>query len=218
MNGGHDLGGMHGLGPVAPEPEAAEPVFHADWERRAFALTLACGMLGEWSIDASRHAREHQHPTDYLRHSYYENWLAGLGTLLVESGLVTGEELASGNARGRARVHAKTAAEAAAIIARGDPTRLDTGIGPAFSAGDRVRVINDHPAGHTRAPRYARGRTGTINRLHGAHVFADENARGNRVGEHLYSVRFEARELWGAAANGRGAVYIDLWEPHLEPA
>lgn len=218
MNGGHDLGGMHGLGPVAPEPESAEPVFHADWERRAFALTLACGMLGEWSIDASRHARERQHPAAYLRHSYYENWLAGLGTLLVESGLVTGEELASGTARGRARVHAKTAAEAAAIIARGDPTRLDTGIGPAFSAGDRVRVINDHPAGHTRAPRYARGRTGTINRLHGAHVFADENARGNRVGEHLYSVRFEARELWGAAANGRGAVYIDLWEPHLEPA
>jgi nitrile hydratase len=218
MNGGHDLGGMHGLGPVAPEPESAEPVFHADWERRAFALTLACGMLGEWNIDASRHARERQHPAAYLRHSYYENWLAGLETLLVESGLVTADELASGTARGRAPLHAKTAAEAAAIIAHGDPTRLDTGIEPVFSAGDRVRVINDHPAGHTRAPRYARGRTGTINRLHGAHVFADENARGNRVGEHLYSVRFEARELWGAAANGRGAVCIDLWEPHLEPA
>jgi nitrile hydratase beta subunit len=88
MNGAHDLGGKQGLGPIDPEPEAEEPVFHAPWERRVFAMTLATGMLGRWNIDESRHARERQHPVDYLRHSYYENWLAGLETLLVEKGLL----------------------------------------------------------------------------------------------------------------------------------
>ena len=98
MNGAHDLGGMHGLGPINPEPEEQEPVFHAPWERRVFGLTLAVGSLGKWNIDMARHARERQHPVDYLRHSYYENWLAGLETMLVEKGLVTTEELLSGKA------------------------------------------------------------------------------------------------------------------------
>ena len=89
MNGGHDLGGMHGLGPVDPEPETEEPVFHAEWERRAFALNLAAGFLGKWNLDQGRFARESQHPADYLRNTYYENWMAGLETLLVEAGLVT---------------------------------------------------------------------------------------------------------------------------------
>ena len=102
MNGGHDLGGMHGLGPIDAEPEAAEPVFHHEWEQRVFALMLATGALGQWSIDVGRHARERQHPADYLRHTYYENWLTGLEKLLVERGLVSAEELASGRAAGPA--------------------------------------------------------------------------------------------------------------------
>src|SRR5436305_9035654 len=102
MNGGHDLGGMHGLGPINPEPEAAEPVFHADWERRVFGMVRAISALGLWSGDASRYARERQHPADYLRHTYYENWLAGLEKLLVEKGVVTPGELAGGKADGRA--------------------------------------------------------------------------------------------------------------------
>src|SRR5580704_2052064 len=104
MNGGHDLGGMHGLGPVDAEPEAVEPVFHAEWERRVFALVRATSVLGRWTVDMSRHARERQHPADYLRHSYYENWLAGLEKLLVEKGLVTAEELGSGKAAGLADI------------------------------------------------------------------------------------------------------------------
>ena len=84
MNGPHDLGGQHGLGPINPEPEAEEPVFHGDWERRTFALTLTCGMLGQWNIDEGRYARERQHPVEYLSNTYYENWLVGLQTLLVE--------------------------------------------------------------------------------------------------------------------------------------
>src|SRR6202011_5250340 len=98
MNGAHDLGGMHGFGPINAEPEAVEPVFHADWEKRVFGLVRTTGALGLWNGDMSRHARERQHPVDYLRHSYYENWLAGLQKLLVEKGLVTAEELASGQA------------------------------------------------------------------------------------------------------------------------
>ena len=100
MNGAHDLGGMHGLGPINAEPEAEEPVFHTAWEKRVFGLTLAAGFLGKWNIDISRHARERQHPIDYLRHTYYENWLVGLEKLLVEAGLVTAEELATGKAAG----------------------------------------------------------------------------------------------------------------------
>src|SRR5260370_31868688 len=98
MNGAHDLGGMDGFGPINAEPEALEPVFHADWEKRVFGLVRTTGALGLWNGDMSRHARERQHPVDYLRHTYYENWLAGLEKLLVETGLVTAEELASGNA------------------------------------------------------------------------------------------------------------------------
>jgi len=218
MNGGHDLGGMHGLGPIAPEPEATEPVFHADWERRVFAMTLACGMLEKWNIDMSRHARERQHPADYLRHSYYENWHAGLETLLVETGLVSRSELASGRAEGPAGLSARTAAEAAAAITRGPPPRPNAAAGAKFAVGDRVRVVNRNPSGHTRAPRYARGRTGTIHRLHGVEPFADASAHGSRAAEYLYSVRFEARELWGDGADSRHANHIDLWEPHLEPA
>src|SRR5215813_8876233 len=102
MNSAHDLGGMHGLGPINAEPEAQEPVFHADWERRVFGLVRAIGALGQWTGDMSRHARERQHPVEYLRHSYYENWLAGLEKLVVEADLVAPEELASGRAAGLA--------------------------------------------------------------------------------------------------------------------
>ena len=91
MNGGQDLGGMHGLGPI--DIEADEPVFHAEWERRVFALTLAMGARGEWNIDMSRHARENRDPVDYLSSSYYEIWLKGLEALLSERGLLDPEEL-----------------------------------------------------------------------------------------------------------------------------
>jgi nitrile hydratase len=221
MNGGHDLGGMHGLGPIAPEPEAAEPVFHHAWEKRVFALTLAAGALGRWTIDMGRHARERQHPADYLRHTYYENWLAGLEKLLVERGLVTADELAAGRASApadEARARVLQAADVARVMARGGPVDVAIEAPPRFALGDRVRAINRHPVGHTREPRYVRGRTGVIHEHYGAHVFPDLSAAGQREGRHLYSVRFEAAELWGESAASPGAVYVDLWEDYLEPA
>ena len=222
MNGGHDLGGMHGLGPIEPEPEAEEPVFHHDWERRVFALTLATGALGRWSIDMGRHARERQHPADYLRHTYYENWLAGLETLLVENGLVSAGELAAGKAAGPAddavRTRVLTVEKVGPAMARGGPVEVAINAPPRFGVGDRVRAINRHPAGHTREPRYVRGRVGVIHEHYGAHLFPDLSAAGRREGRHLYSVRFEAGELWGESAVPAGAVYVDLWEDYLEPA
>jgi nitrile hydratase len=93
MNGAHDLGGMHGLGPI--DAEIDEPVFHAEWERRCFAITLASGFLGQWNTDMGRYARESMHPGDYLKTSYYEHWLHGLQILLVEKGLLTADEIAA---------------------------------------------------------------------------------------------------------------------------
>jgi nitrile hydratase len=222
MNGGHDLGGMHGFGRIDAEPEAEEPVFHADWERRVFGLTLAARALGRWTGDMARFARERQHPADYLRHTYYENWLAGLERLLVESGLVTAAELASGRALQPASVavreHVLQAAEVAPMLARGSTVAMPADVPARFRPGDRVRARNRHPTGHTREPRYVCGRVGVIHEHHGAHLFPDLSAEGVRVGRHLYSVRFEATELWGENANGKSAVYVDLWEDYLEAA
>jgi len=221
MNGGQDLGGMHGLGPVDPEPETEEPVFHADWEKRVFGLTLASGALGRWSIDQGRHARERQHPADYLRNSYYQNWLAGLETVLVESGVVSEQELRSGRPAGPAdpelTARVLRAERVAPAMRASRAYEMPVERPPRFQPGERVRARNRHPVGHTREPRYVRGRTGVIHAHHGAHVFPDRSAEGVKVGEHLYSVRFEAAELWGEAA-GPGAVYLDLFEDYLEPA
>lgn len=222
MNGAHDLGGMHGLGPINPEPEDEEPIFHAAWERHIFGLTLAVGALGKWTLDMARHARERQHPVDYLRHTYYENWLAGLEKLLVEKGLVTAEELATGKALGPAdeatRQRVLKTEQVQELLIKGSPVQMALETPARFKPGDRVRAINRHPMGHTRQPRYVRGHTGLIHDYQGAHIFPDRNAEGSKEGRHLYSVRFEASELWGESANIGSAVYVDLWEDYLEPA
>ncbi|HLJ93744.1 MAG TPA: nitrile hydratase subunit beta [Gemmataceae bacterium] len=220
MNGAHDLGGMHGFGPINAEPEAQEPVFHADWERRVFGLALAARALGKWNGDMFRFARERQHPADYLRHTYYESWLAGLETLLVETGLVSADELACGQAAGPAsaedRQHVLPAAAVAPMLRRGAPATMPAEAPPRFRPGERVRARNRHPLGHTREPRFVRGRVGVIQEYHGSHLFPDLSALGVRVGRHLYSVRFEAAELWSENANRNSAVYVDLWEEYLE--
>jgi nitrile hydratase beta subunit len=222
MNGGHDLGGMDGFGPINAEPEGVEPVFHANWEKRVFGLVRTTGALGLWNGDMSRHARERQHPVDYLRHSYYENWLAGLQKLLVEKGLVTAAELASEQAGGPASADIRgrlfKAKDVAPALSQGSSAAAPALAPPRFQAGDRVRAINRHPAGHTREPRYVRGRAGVIHEHHGAHILPDLSAEGVRVGRHLYSVCFTAAELWGESGNRNSVVYVDLWEDYLEPA
>ncbi len=219
MNGAHDLGGVHGFGAVVPE--ADEPAFHAKWEGRVFALTLAAGRAGQWNIDMGRFARENRSPADYLSKSYFELWLAGLETLLAERGLVSAAEIAASRPLGEpAKVSAILQHGAVeAILSRGRPAERPTSAPARFRVGDRVRTKNIHPTTHTRLPRYVRGRAGTIERLCGCHVFADTNARGQ--GENpqwLYTVRFDARDLWGPEADQKLKVSVDAWEPYLEPA
>jgi nitrile hydratase subunit beta len=209
MNGAHDMGGVHGFGAVVPEPD--EPVFHADWERRVLALTLAMGATGEWTLDAARFARENRPPAEYLSKSYYQLWLAGLQQLLVERGLVAPDELAAGRSLG--------AGDTTGWLQRGRPTNRESPRPARFKVGDRVRAKNMHPLTHTRLPRYVRGHTGTVTRAHGCHVFPDSNAHGHGEDpQWLYTVSFPGRELWGAAADPTVTVSVDAFEPYLEPA
>lgn len=217
MNGVHDMGGMHGLGPIAPETD--EPVFHAEWERRVHALVIASPTRG--NIDAGRHQRELIPGPDYLRMSYYEKWTVALEALLLDAGLVSERELAQGqpDPNSAKADPPLTAERVAPTLASGGPTLREIGASPRFAVGDQVRARNLHPVGHTRLPRYVRGRSGVVSRYHGAHVLPDAHAHG--LGEQpqpLYQVRFEASELWGDAAKGPDAVYIDLWETYLDLA
>jgi nitrile hydratase len=210
------MGGMAGLGPVAPE--ADEPVFHADWEGRVLGLTLAAGAWGRWNIDGSRHARERIPGDAYLAMSYYEKWLTGLVTLMVETGLVTAREIETGRAEGERTSPPLTAERVPGVLARGGPSSRPGPAARRFAVGEAVRARNIHPAGHTRLPRYVRGRKGVIERDHGTHVFPDSHAHGGgEAPQPLYGVRFDARELWGEAA-AKGSVHLDLWESYLEPA
>jgi nitrile hydratase subunit beta len=218
MNGIHDMGGMHGMGPIAYEKN--EPVFHEAWEGRVYALNRATGALGKWNIDASRYGIERLPPGDYLRMSYYEKWLARNVELLVERGLVTREELATGKpAAGSPKAIPPMDAATASAVAthRGNFMRPQAQAKARFKVGQQVRARNMNPVGHTRLPRYARSKEGVIDRHHGIFVFPDTNARflGEQP-QHLYSVRFAARELWGEDASLRDFVHIDLWDSYLE--
>ena len=203
MNGAHDLGGMMGFGPVVPERN--EPVFHAAWEARVFALVLAAGEHGRWTLDEDRSACENRPSAEYLRLSYYEIWLAAFSKLLNEKAVI-GTPPSPFQVLRQENV-------AAAILARSGYVR-QVPAPQEFKVGDKVRARNIHPAGHTRLPRYLRGHAGEIAAVRGAHVFPDSNAHGQGEDpQWLYSVRFEAREVWGNAS--RDKIHADLWEPYL---
>lgn len=216
MNGAQDLGGMMGFGPVRPGVD--EPVFHAEWERRAFAITVAAGFTGRWNIDRARSARESLPPATYLASSYYEIWFEALKRLLVDEGMVAEDEIDAGRMSRppRSGIRAVPAAEVPAVLARGGPSERDNAVPARFSIGDTVRTRVMHPAHHTRLPRYLRGKRGVVVARHGAHVFPDTNARG--LGESprwLYTVRFQGSEVWGADTTA-DSVCADCWEPYLE--
>jgi nitrile hydratase len=219
MNGVHDMGGMHGMGPI--QPEKNEPVFHEKWEGRSYAITRAMGAWGKWNLDATRFQREQIAPADYFRLSYYERWIATLVELMLKNGMVTRAELESGKPDpGSAKQHPPlTAQKVPILVSKGMPARRDVPVVASFQAGQRVRARNINPVGHTRLPRYARGRAGTIDRDHGVFLFPDTNALflGEKP-QHVYSVRFAARELWGEQAAPQDSVYLDLWDDYLEPA
>ena len=217
MNGAQDLGGMQSFGKIIMEPN--EPLFHSEWERRAFALTLAMGATGSWNIDQSRHARESLNPAFYLTSSYYQIWTAGLETLMLERGQISMDELETGEdtLKTTKPVRILQPQNVDAVLAAGAPANRRTDTKPLFKLGDKIHTINEHPPGHTRLPRYARDKSGIIDRIHGCHVFPDTSSLGKNENPHwLYSVRFEARDLWGNSAAINSAVYIDCWEPYFE--
>jgi len=219
MNGVHDLGGMQDMGPIQYEPD--EPVFHESWEGRTFAMNIAAGAWRKWNIDAGRFEIEQLPPADYLRMSYYEKWFARVISLLVKAGLVSRGEIESGRpAPGSVKATPPLTIEKVPLVLRSGAGAKREAPGAAkFHVGQRVRARNIHPMGHTRLPRYARGKLGTIDRDHGVYVFPDTNAlfQGEKP-QHVYSVRFEARGLWGDQASPRDSVYIDMWDDYLEPA
>jgi nitrile hydratase beta subunit len=218
MNGIHDMGGMHGLGAI--QVEKNEPVFHARWEGRVIAMRRVVAAGGKVTLGL-REAIESIPAADYLRMSYYERWFTALIEQLVASGLVTRGEVERGKpAKGSVKATpALTAADAATLSFRVAGTMLKVEIAPRFQAGQRVRARNINPAGHTRLPRYARGRAGLIEQDRGVQAFPDTHLTAPvQSAQHVYSVRFTARELWGEAASPRDAVYLDLWEAYLEPA
>jgi nitrile hydratase beta subunit len=207
MDGVHDLGGLEGFGPVVVEPD--EPVFHEDWERRAFRCNMAVALALRPPGGTFRHSIERMDPAQYLSTSYYEHWLTGVSSLVVEAGLVSSEELdrRAGSRFPLSRPDRGTAP------ATPEPDRTEA----RFSVGDRVRVREWHPAGHTRAPRYVQGKRGVVVRLDGAHNVPDFEAHGGpRVLDPTYSVRFASRELWGEGGIDGDFIHVDLWERYLE--
>lgn len=216
MNGAQDLGGMMGFGPVKPEAETE--IFHEDWEKRAFALTLAMGSLGRWNIDEARHARETLHPVDYLQSPYYDIWIKALAKLMLREGLVTQEEIAAGHSIvPSAAITAVPPERIVTMMAAGTQYDRTPDTSPEFTVGDTVVTRNDHPTGHTRLPRYARAKRGVIERVIGFFVFPDAAAAGaGDKPQWLYTVTFDGTELWGAAADASSEVSIDAWESYLE--
>jgi nitrile hydratase subunit beta len=219
MNGVHDMGGMDGFGKV--EPEHNEPVFHESWEGRVVAITRAMATLGHWNIDIGRRGIEVLPPHVYLSSAYYQRWFLRTANLILERGLIGAEELAtgraflSGDSRGRKTF---AVADVPRVMRRGSFGRPAQA--PArFNIGDSVRAVNIHPKSHTRLPRYVRGHVGMVERVHGAHVFPDTVVAGKGEDpQWLYTVRFDARELWGPDADPGVKVSIDAFEPYLELA
>jgi nitrile hydratase subunit beta len=219
MNGVHDVGGMQGFGPIRRETN--EPVFHADWEGRVLAMNLAMAAWGKFVVDNRRYVRELIPPAQALAMTYYEKWYAGLIANMLDASMVTRAEIDSGApAAGSAKLTPPlTAAREPAFFAGGAPKKRNVASVANFRAGQRVKARNINPLTHTRLPRYARGKFGIVERDRGIFVFPDTNAQGlGEKPQHLYSVRFAARELWGDQGRPNDSVYIDMWDDYLEPA
>jgi nitrile hydratase beta subunit len=218
MNGVHDMGGMHGMGPIEYDPN--EPVFHEVWEGRAWGLQRAMGRWGRGQWGSTRYELERIPAADYLRMSYYERWFTVLVNRLLRSNLVTQAELERGKPD-PGRPNPTPPPPPVQQGATGGASRQDIRVASRFKVGQRVRGRNIHPEGHTRMPRYTRGRIGAIVRDHGVFGLQDTDANGQSLGrkpQHVWTVKFTARELWGEQAGARDLVYVDLWEDYLERA
>ena len=216
MNGAQDLGGMHGFGPVIAESN--EPWFHSEWERKAFALTVAMGATGTWNLDMARAARESLPPSQYLSISYYQIWFEALQKLLIDKGLVTADEVLKGKACDVLAAQLRTLLkdQVAPALARGSPSERQILAPARFKTGDSIKTRQMNPITHTRLPRYCRDKRGTVWSVRGGHVFPDTNATGQgEQPQWLYTIQFTATELWGADTTA-SSICVDCWESYLE--
>jgi nitrile hydratase len=220
MNSIHDMGGMHGMGPIQVRED--ERPFHAEWEGRAWGLIRAAGSWGPARRRSFRYEHEILPPAEYLQMQYYERFIRVLVDRLLAAKLLTQAELESGRADPAAPKFTPPLTPAmvtAQLAQRRSLRREDARIQPGYKVGQPVRARNLHPVGHTRLPRYIRGHHGTIVADHGVFDFQDTDAEGytlpNRP-QHVYTVAFTARELWGDTANARDTVHAELWEEYLE--
>ena len=219
MDGVHDLGGKQGFGPI--EVDEPEEAFHSDWEARMWAIVRSTG-APDWTLDWWRHVRELIDPVDYLTRPYFDAWGQTQLAAFVNSGVFTLEEAITGRAAAPAD-HAKPEVLSRTdVLARSGSlaTRYDRPVDtpPAYRVGERVRAVAHRAPHHSRLPAYASGRPCRIHAHHGAHVFADASAQGRKEAQHLYTVVFEARDLWPEAGERADRVFVDLWESYLEPA
>jgi len=214
----HDMGGMHGFGPVEPEPN--EPVFHVGWEGRVLAMQRAMGYTRLWTIDGGRASLETLPPLEYLRSSYYRRWFLGLEKRLVAHGLVGEDEITAGKSlRPGCGLNRKLTLDDVPNTTKRGNFERPAPAAAKFKSGDRVRTRNINPETHTRLPRYARGKLGVVEAVRGCHVYPDTAAIG--AGDHpqwLYTIAFSGRELWGEEADPSVSVSIEAFEPYLEPA
>ena len=218
MDGVHDLGGKQGFGPI--DVDEVEIPFHADWEGRMWAIAQ-CARSPDWTIDWWRHVRELIDPVDYLSRPYFDSWAQTHIAAFIDSGEFTLDEILSGqSATAPADPQASKEYEDILAAIEEQAYRFDREIDaqPAYQVGDKIFTRQLLPGHHTRLPAYARGKPGVIHAQHGAHVFADASARGSEIAQHLYSVVFEAGDLWLEAGDRKDRVFIDLWESYLDPA
>ena len=218
MDGTHDLGGREGFGPIdVDEPEAP---FHAPWEGRVRGMVNAMSGAPDWNLDWFRHVRELIEPADYLSRPYFDQWIQTYCAMLVNSGLASVEEVASGSSSARVEGLARPMSANDVAGAQPGAKRYDGEIpeSPAYAVDEPVRARRHGVSGHTRLPAYVRGRAGRVTKHHGAHVLPDANALGEKRYEHLYTVAFDAAELWPEAQGRRERVYVNLWESYLERA
>ena len=215
----HDMGGMHGFGAVTQAPN--EPIFHEEWEARICGMLLASLGLFGVSLDNVRSRMELIPPGAYLKTPYYAKWVMALENLVTEKGIATQSELEA-LARGEEIALEKDMQPIPtdgllAFISTGATAARQIESKPLFALGDTVRARNLNSMGHTRLPRYVRGKLGTIIADCGGQIYPEVSARLEGDGpERLYSIKFSARELWVLGANINDTVCVDLWEPYLE--
>ncbi len=219
MNGIADMGGMQGFGPVDRSDDAGP--FHHEWERRILGITFSALGAGLFNVDEIRRVTEDVDPITYLKSVYYERWLYSTEALLREKGVISARELADGRSAspGPNTAPPVTQDVARVILEQGGTSRSADGAPARFRPGDAVIARNINPRGHTRLPRYVRGKHGTVVVDQGIFALPDTNAAGlGPHAQHVYGVRFSARELWGPEASARDTLQIDLFDDYLDPA